>query len=82
MKARSLRLRLALAGALAISLALALAGVGLTYLFERHVYRTLADELDVEIRQVIGGLEIDPAGRIVLARPPQDARFDQPLSGL
>jgi signal transduction histidine kinase len=81
-KARSLRLRLALAGALAISLALALAGVGLTYLFERHVYRTLADDLDVEIRQVISGLEIDPAGNIVLARAPPDARFDQPLSGL
>ncbi|WP_298352410.1 HAMP domain-containing sensor histidine kinase [Rhodoblastus sp.] len=82
MKARSLRLRLALAGALAICLALALAGVGLTFLFERHVYRTLADDLDVEIRQVVGGLEIDPAGRIVLAHPPQNARFDQPLSGL
>lgn len=82
MKARSLRLRLALAGALAICLALALAGVGLTFLFERHVYRTLADDLDVEIRQVIGGLEIDPSGEILLARPPQDARFDQPLSGL
>jgi signal transduction histidine kinase len=81
-KARSLRLRLALAGALAICLALALAGVGLTFLFERHVYRTLADDLDVEIRQVIGGLEIDPSGEILLARPPQDARFDQPLSGL
>lgn len=82
MKTRSLRLRLALTGALAICLALALAGVGLTFLFERHVYRTLADDLDVEIRQVIGGLEVDPAGRIALARPPQDARFEQPLSGL
>jgi signal transduction histidine kinase len=81
-KAKSLRLRLALAGALAICLALATAGAGLTFLFERHVYRTLADDLDVEIGQVIGGLEIDSAGKIVMARPPLDARFNAPLSGL
>jgi signal transduction histidine kinase len=79
---RSLRLRLALAGALAVSLALALAGFGLTLLFERHVYRTLSDDLDIDIRQLIGGLEIAPSGEITLARPPPDLRFNEPLSGL
>ncbi len=82
MKAKSLRLRLALAGAVAICVALTVAGIGLTLIFERHVYRTLADDLDVEIRQAIGGLAIDNAGKISMANPPQDARFDQPLSGL
>ena len=79
---RSLRLRLALAGALAISLALAFAGFGLAFLFERHVYRTLSDELDVDLRQLVGGLEIDSSGKIALARPPPDLRFGEPLSGL
>jgi signal transduction histidine kinase len=79
---RSLRLRLALAGALAVSLALALAGFGLTLLFERHVYRTLSDDLDVDLRQLIGGLEISPGGEITLAKPPPDPRFNEPLSGL
>ena len=81
MRRRSLRLRLALAGALAICLALAVAGVGLILLFERHVYRTLSDDLDADLRQLIGGLEVDSAGQIVVARPPQNPRFDEPLSG-
>lgn len=82
MTARSLRLRLALAGALAICVALAAAGFGLTLLFERHVYRTLAEDLDADLRQLIGGLEVDSAGKIAVARPPQNPRFDEPLSGL
>ncbi|HUO55027.1 MAG TPA: ATP-binding protein [Rhodoblastus sp.] len=82
MTLRSLRLRLALAGALAVCLALAAAGAGLTLLFERHVYRTLADDLDADLRHLIGGLEPDSAGRIVVARPPQNPRFVEPLSGL
>ena len=79
---RSLRYRLALAGALAICLALGIAGVGLTLLFERHVYRTLSDDLDVDLRQLIGGLEVDSTGGIKLARPPRNPRFEEPLSGL
>ncbi len=79
---RSLRLRLALAGLLAISLALALAGVGLTLLFERHVYRTLTDDLDINLRQIVGGMEMSPGGEILLARPPPDPRYNEPLSGL
>jgi signal transduction histidine kinase len=79
---RSLRLRLALAGGLAICLALAAAGVGLALLFERHVYRTLSDDLDADLRQLIGGVETDSTGKITLARPPQNPRFNEPLSGL
>ena len=78
----SLRLRLALAGAVAIAIALAVAGYGLTLLFERHVYQTLADSLDAYVREIAGGLEIDGSGTVSLPRAPADPRFDAPLSGL
>ena len=78
----SLRLRLALAGAVAIAFALAVADYGLTLLFERHVYRTLADTLDAYVRDIAGSLEIDASGQATLPRPPSDPRFDAPLSGL
>ena len=78
----SLRLRLALAGGVAIVLALAVAGYGLTLLFERHVYRTLADTLDSYVREIAGGLEIDASGEVTLPRQPDDPRFGAPLSGL
>jgi signal transduction histidine kinase len=78
----SLRLRLALAGVVAIAIALAVAGYGLTLLFERHVYRTLADSLDAYVRDIAGGLEIDASGIVSRPRPPADPHFDAPLSGL
>lgn len=78
----SLRTRLVLAGAAAIIAALFAAGVGLTYLFERHVQRSLADDLDVHVRQILAAIELDPAGKPRLARLPSDPRFNEPLSGL
>jgi signal transduction histidine kinase len=80
--ATSLRLRLAVAGAGAVCLALALAYFGLVFLFERHAYRTLSDDLDVIVRQIIGRLEVDAAGAPSMPQPPRDARFEAPLSGL
>ena len=82
MKSLSLRLRLALAGFAALILALALAGVGLTFLFERHVYRTVSDELDAYIGQIIGGLSFDSSGEILVKREPNDPGFETPASGL
>jgi signal transduction histidine kinase len=81
-RTRSLRLRLALAGAGAIALALALSYFGLVFLFERHVYRTLADDLDGYLRQIIGRFEVDASGAPSLSRTPLDPRFEAPLSGL
>jgi signal transduction histidine kinase len=80
--ATSLRLRLAVAGAGAVCLALALAYFGLVFLFERHAYRTLSDDLDVIVRQIIGRLEVDAAGAPSMPQPPRDPRFEAPLSGL
>jgi signal transduction histidine kinase len=82
MRWRSLRLRLIAGGVVAILLALTAAGGGLVYLFERHVTRTIGDELNVYLKQLIAGIDIDADGQLVLTRPPVDPRFAEPLSGL
>ena len=79
---RSLRFRLIAGGLAAILVALTLSGAGLVYLFERHVTRTIADDLNVVVKQVIAGVEVDAEGRVTLANPPGDPRFAEPLSGL
>ena len=81
MKGSSLRLRLAVAGAGTIGLALALAYFGLVYLFERHAYRTQADDLEAVVKQIVGRLVVDAEGRPALPAPPTDPRFAAPLSG-
>ncbi|MEZ5900028.1 MAG: HAMP domain-containing sensor histidine kinase [Hyphomicrobiaceae bacterium] len=82
MKPGSLRLRLAAGGAAAILAALVLAGLGLSVLFERHVMRSLADDLEVDLRQMIAALELDATGLPKLTREPADPRFAEPLYGL
>lgn len=82
MKRGSLRLRLVAGGTVAILIALTIAGAGLVLLFERHVARTLADDLDVHLKQLIAGLDVDAEGHLVMTRPPADPRFADPLSGL
>nr|WP_246583284.1 sensor histidine kinase [Bradyrhizobium iriomotense] len=63
-------------------IALTIAGVGLTLLFERHVSRTVGDELDVYLKQLVAGIDADAQGRLMVGRPPADPRFADPLSGL
>ncbi len=82
MTRNSLRLRLIAGGAVAIAIALVIAGIALTLLFERHVARTVADDLDVHLKQLLAGIDTDPEGKIVVTRPPADPRFSDPLSGL
>ncbi len=78
----SLRLRLVAGGIVAILIALTIAGAGLTLLFERHVTRTIGDDLDVYLKQLVAGIDTDPQGKLVVSRPPADPRFADPLSGL
>ena len=78
----SLRFRLVAGGIMAILVALTIAGAGLTILFERHIARTIADDLDVHLKQLIAGIDVDTEGRLVVVRPPADPRFADPLSGL
>ncbi len=82
MSRRSLRLRLVAGGVVAILMALSLAGAALTLLFERHVERTLADDLDFQVKQLVGAIEVDPEESLTVARPLGDPRFAEPLSGL
>jgi signal transduction histidine kinase len=82
MKPSSLRLRLILGGMAAILLALTVAGGGLVSLFKRHVARTVADDLELHLNQLLAALEVTPEGRIALANEPRDPRFATPLSGL
>ncbi|RDV03226.1 sensor histidine kinase [Undibacter mobilis] len=82
MKPGSLRLRLIAGGIVAILIALSIAGFGLTVLFQRHVTRTLTDDLDVHLKQLIAGIDVGPQGDLVVSRPPADPRFSDPLSGL
>ena len=78
----SLRLRLVAGGIVAILVALTIAGAGLILLFERHITRAIADDLDVHIKQLLAGIDADPQGNLVVNRPPTDPRFADPLSGL
>ncbi len=82
MKSRSLRLRLIVGGVIAILVALTVAGAGLVFLFKRHVTRTIGDDLNVYLNQLIAGIDVDAQGRVVVTRPPADPRFAEPLSGL
>ena len=78
----SLRLRLIVGGIVAILVALTVAGAGLTLLFERHVTRTIGDDLDVYLKQLVAGIDVDAQGQLVVSKPPADPRFTEPLSGL
>lgn len=80
MTSGSLRSRLMAGGAAAIAAALVIAGFGLTLLFERHLSRSLAQELDVYINQLLTGIDVDQE-RLVVASAPADPRFFEPLSG-
>lgn len=78
----SLRFRLIAGGLVAILIALSLSGAGLVFLFERHVTRTIADDLNVILKQVVAGVDVDSQGRLTISDAPADPRFAEPLSGL
>ena len=80
MKTGSIRLRLWSAAAISILLALAVAGIGLRYLFERHVERRVESELTVDLNQLIGATNLKD-GVFQVAPLPTDPRFEVPLSG-
>ncbi len=82
MRLGSLHLRLVAGGIVAILVALTIAGAGLILLFERHLTRTMADDLDVQLKQLLAGVDIDQQGNLVVTRAPADPRFADPLSGL
>ncbi|CUU42220.1 Sensor protein PhoQ [Blastochloris viridis] len=67
---------------MSILLALGLAALGLSALFERHVERRMADDLTTLVDRVVAELDRGDDGRLQVIDPPDDPRFDKPLSGL
>ena len=80
MKRGSIRFRLWSAAAISILLALAIAGVGLRYLFERHVERRVEAELTVDLSQLIAATSFSD-GALHVGPAVTDPRFQLPLSG-
>jgi signal transduction histidine kinase len=78
----SLRWRLFFAGVLAVVVALLLAGAGLLVLFERHLERTLDDDLDAYVRHIAQRLDdgVDKKAAPSLAFA-SDPRFETVFSG-
>ncbi|MGE5267531.1 MAG: sensor histidine kinase [Deltaproteobacteria bacterium] len=82
MTAGSLKLRLLVGASAFILCAMMIAAVALSYLFDRHVKEWIDLELSAHVDQLISGIDQSPDGRLVIARPPADPRFNRPLSGL
>ncbi len=82
MKRGSLQVRLLVGGATVVVFALIVVGIGLVYLFERHITRRLEFELIDHLRAIAATISVDENGRASIARKPVDPEFESPLSGL
>lgn len=80
MRPGSIRFQLWSAAAISLVLALAVAGLGLSYLFERHVERRVESELTLELYQLIGTTTLE-GNQFRTSPAPTDPRFAVPLSG-
>lgn len=77
----SLRFRVLLLAAVTIGATLVVAGVSVKLLFERHIQRRLAAELETRIVDLAGSIAVDPEGKVAVTRPPADLRYNELLSG-
>ena len=82
MKPGSLRLRLLVLSSLSLAAALTLAAICLAYIFERHMERRVAQELEVRLEDLVGALERGPDGSPRLSRNLTDSRYRTPYSGV
>lgn len=78
---RSLRLRQLLLAIITIAAALLISFVGFTYLFERHVERRFASELEVRLQNIAAGLVFGGDNKLHMSAAAVDPQFDVPLSG-
>jgi signal transduction histidine kinase len=78
---RSLRFRIMVVAAATIATTLAVAAISLTILFERHIMRRVAQELDGRWAELAGTVSIGQNGHVTLLRGLVDPRYDRPLSG-
>ncbi len=78
----SIRFRLWSAATISILVALAIAGIGLRYLFERHVERRIEAELFVDLDRLIAKTDFSADGSTLqVASDLTDPRFETPESG-
>jgi signal transduction histidine kinase len=78
MKTGSLQLRLLMAAAIAIAVALFAAGFALTTLFEQQVRSRVMQELNNDLLQLTGAIEINQADEVKVVRTLADPRFGTP----
>ena len=82
MTAHSLKSRLLVIGTIVLIIALGLTGLGLTFLFNRHVERRINAELDTYLAQLASRLSFDETGRPHLGGKLADPRFEKIYGGL
>lgn len=82
MSAPSLKIRLLAIQAVTVALALGITGLGLLYLFERHVERRVGAELDSYITRIASGLSFDASGLPGPGAQMGDPGFKRIYSGL
>jgi signal transduction histidine kinase len=80
-RASSIRLRLTFLGGVLLAVSLTAAGLILTVLFERHIERRLATELDTRWTELAALFAEGADGRPTLSREPTDPRYQQPYGG-
>ena len=77
----SLRLRLLVAAAISIAIALALTGFALVNMFERQVRERVMLDLDNDLLQLVGLIEVGSDGTIAVNRSLSDPRYQEPYGG-
>ena len=82
MKINSLRFRLMALAATAISLVVAVTGIAFYLLFQWHVERLLAGELDLHFQRLLANTVVDADGTIRIVGKLSDPRFAEPNGGL
>ncbi len=81
MRGGSLRLRLLAAAAISIAVALFLAGLALVQLFEQQVRDRVLYELNNDLLQLAGAVEVATDGGVSVGRRLADPRFEEPYGG-
>ncbi|MGQ0485237.1 MAG: sensor histidine kinase [Hyphomicrobiales bacterium] len=81
MSGGSLRLRLLAAAAISIAVALFLAGLALVQLFEQQVRDRVLYELNNDLLQLAGAIEVATGGGVSVGRRLADPRFEEPYGG-
>ena len=79
---RSVRLRLLAGAAFAIAAALIVSWIALVLLFDRHLRRSIEDDLILHGQQIAGALQVSPDTITVAPGAAGDLRFERPASGL